>query len=51
MVYEEGILTCEEFGVGTLGLLDTGHCPGVKDLGLHDGRLHEVCVLVARALP
>ena len=48
---EEMKLTCEEFGVGTLGLLHSGGGPGVEDLRLHDGRLHEVCVLVARALP
>ena len=48
---EELKLTCEELGVCTLGLLDAGGCPGVENLGFHDGRLHEVGVLIARALP
>ena len=48
---EEMKLTCEEFCVGTLRLLNPGGGPGVENLRLHDRRLHEVCVLVARAFP
>ena len=44
-------LTCEKLFVGTLRHLNTVHCPGIQNLGLHDWRLHEVIVSIAGAFP
>ena len=45
------LLTRKEFLVCTLRLLDASQGPRIKNLGLHDRRLHEVSVLITGSLP
>ena len=50
-VFEGGLVEEEELFVGAFWLLDAAGGPGIENFWLHDWRLLEVAIVVARSFP